>query len=339
MIWRGGGQKSVLILIFILIFSTFSPLVSSDSTSSEDYYKVEVIEPKISKIIPHDPSAFTQGLVVHDDKIFESTGLYGESSLRVVNTTTGQIEREIQLPDDYFAEGLALINNTLIQLTWKGNIGFLYNSSSLESMGNFTYDGEGWGLCSTDNDRLWFSDGSYQLTEMSSENFSLSNLGLTIRYNNSPINRMNELECPFDSGLIYANIWLEDRIVSINQYTGDVCFEYDLTNIRNQYENESSRELNGIAYDSSTSLFWITGKNWSNYYLVDLNASSQDCHKGEEIDIIATGSSLEIIIIILLGIFVMPFSWPVFGVVFYKLFRRQTQHPPPSAINENAPEV
>ena len=118
-------------------------------------------------------------------------------------------------------------------------------------MGNFTYDGEGWGLCSTDNDRLWFSDGSYQLTEMSSENFSLSNLGLTIRYNNSPINRMNELECPFDSGLIYANIWLEDRIVSINQYTGDVCFEYDLTNIRNQYENESSRELNGIAYDLS----------------------------------------------------------------------------------------
>ena len=112
-----------------------------------------------------------------------------------------------------------------------------------------------------------------------------------------------------------------------------------MTNIRNQYENESSRELNGIAYDSSTSLFWITGKNWSNYYLVDLNASSQDCHKGEEIDIIATGSSLEIIIIILLGIFVMPFSWPVFGVVFYKLFRRQTQHPPPSAINENAPEV
>ena len=84
MIWRGGGQKSVLILIFILIFSTFSPLVSSDSTSSEDYYKVEVIEPKISKIIPHDPSAFTQGLVVHNDKIFESTGLYGESSLRVV---------------------------------------------------------------------------------------------------------------------------------------------------------------------------------------------------------------------------------------------------------------
>ena len=337
MISEGGGGKSVSILIFILVFSIFSSLVSSDSTSIDEPHIVEVISPEVIQVIPHDSSAFTQGLLVHNGKIYESTGLYGESSLRIINTSTGVVEQIIQLSDNYFAEGLAIINNTLIQLTWKENIGFIYNSTSLELLGNFTYEGEGWGLCSNHNN-LWFSDGSYQLSKISSENLSFFDEPLTIEYNNSPINMINELECPFNSGLIYANIWLEDRIISISESTGDVCFEYDLTDIRSQYENENSGELNGIAYDSSNSLFWITGKNWSNYYLVDLNGTSQDCQLIEQLDIKSSTSSVEIILIIILGIFIMPFSWPFFGLIFYKLFRRQTQHTPPSGTTEDVHE-
>ena len=337
MIKQGGSVKSVSIMIFILIFSTFSSLVSSDSPYIDDSHIVEIIDPEVIQVLPHNSSAFTQGLLFHNGKIYESTGLYGESSLRIINTSTGLVEKMIRLSDDYFAEGLAIVNNTLVQLTWKENIGFLYNSSSLELLGNFTYEGEGWGLCNNQNN-LWFSDGSYQLSKISLENFSFFDEPLTIQYNNSPINMINELECPFNSGLIYANIWLEDRIISISESTGEVCFEYDLTNIRSQFENDNSRELNGIAYDSTNSLFWITGKNWSNYYLVDLNGTSQDCQLIEQLDENGISSNIEIILIIILGIFIMPFSWPLFGLIFYKLFRRQTQHTPPSGTIENVHE-
>ncbi|MDB4602642.1 glutaminyl-peptide cyclotransferase [Euryarchaeota archaeon] len=338
MIRRGGGIKSVSILILVFFFSTFSPLVQSDMPSYQDTYHVEIIEPEIVEIIPHDSHAFTQGLLIHNGKIYESTGLYGESSLRIVNMSTGQIEKIVNLTDEYFAEGIAIINNSLIQLTWKENIGILYNYSSLEVIGNFTYEGEGWGLCSTENNNLWFSDGSFQISKISPENLSISNDLLTVKYNNSPINRLNELECPFENSLIYANIWLEDRIVSISQSTGDVCFEYDFTNIRLEYENDNSRELNGIAYDESSSHFLITGKNWSNYYLVDFNSSFQDCQIIEEPVVENNFSYLQYVVIFAVAIFLMPFSWPTFVLVFYKLLRRQTQQPPPSRTVEKGRE-
>ena len=334
MIRQGGGTKSVLILILVFFFSIFSPLVLSDTPSSPNNYEVEIIEPEVVDIIPHDPHAFTQGLSIHNGKIFESTGLYGESSLRIVNISTGHIEKIVNLTDEYFAEGIAIINDSLIQLTWKENTGFLYNTSSLETIGNFTYEGEGWGLCSTDDNNLWLSDGSFQISKRDPENLSISNNLLTIKYNNSPINRLNELECPFENSLIYANIWLEDRIVSISQSTGDVCFEYDFTNIRLEYENENSRELNGIAYDESSSLFLITGKNWSNYYLVDFNSSFHDCQIIESTVVGDNFSYFQYAVIIAVAIFLMPFSWPTFVLIFYKLLRRQTQHPPPSGTIE-----
>ena len=155
---------------------------------------------------------------------------------------------------------------------------------------------------------------------------------LTIYYENSPINRLNELECPFDSGLIYSNIWLEDKILAISPSSGNVCSEYDFSEIRQQFENNNSKELNGIAYDSQSSLFWITGKNWSNYYLVDLEAHSEDCQISEKLDNCCNDdnfSPLKVILLIIVGIFFMPFSWPIFGMIFYKIFRRQTQQPPP----------
>ena len=273
MVVRGGGHKSVLFLFFILLFSSFSGLVSSDSSTDSEVNNVEIIFPEVIDTLPHDSLAFTQGLLFLDGKLYESTGLYGESSLRVVNTTTGEIEKIANLSETYFAEGISVSNGNIIQLTWRENIGFIYNISTLEQIDSFSFDGEGWGLCSTPNGEIWYSDGSYQISKLNPNNLSSVIYSQTVYYNNSPINRLNELECPFDSGLIYANVWLEDRILAINSSSGNVCSEYDFSHIRVQYENNNSKELNGIAYDEESSLFWITGKNWSNYYLCLLYTS------------------------------------------------------------------
>jgi len=332
MVGQGRGHKSVSLLFFILLFPSFLGIVSSDSTPDTELNYVERIFPEVIETLPHDPSSFTQGLVFLDGKLYESTGLYGESSLRVVNITTGEVEQITNLSDIYFAEGISVSNNSIIQLTWKENIGFIYNISTLENIGNFTINGEGWGICTTQSGNIWLSDGSFQLSKIDPSNLSSILETLTIYYENSPINRLNELECPFDSGLIYSNIWLEDKILAISPSSGNVCSEYDFSEIRQQFENNNSKELNGIAYDSQSSLFWITGKNWSNYYLVDLEAHSEDCQISEKLDNCCNDdnfSPLKVILLIIVGIFFMPFSWPIFGMIFYKIFRRQTQQPPP----------
>ena len=231
---QGGGSKLVSFLIFILIFSSYSGIVSSDTSSIIESNNVEIISPEVVEILPHDSSAFTQGLLIFEGKIYESTGLYGESSIRVVNISTGVVENFFNLSEIYFAEGIALSDNHIIQLTWRENIGFIYNISTLEQIDSFSFDGEGWGLCSTHNGEIWYSDGSYQISKLNPNNLSSVIYSQTVYYNNSPINRLNELECPFDSGLIYANVWLEDRILAINSSSGNVCSEYDFSHIRIQ---------------------------------------------------------------------------------------------------------
>ena len=337
---QGGGHKSAWLIFFILLFSSFLSPASSNSLLENTSNNVEKIFPEVIEILPHDSSAFTQGLVFLDGKLYESTGLYGESSIRIVNITTGEIELITNLSEVYFAEGISALNDSIIQLTWRENIGFIYNSSTLENIGNFSIDGEGWGICTTPSGDIWLSDGSYQLSKINQNNLSSIVYSLTVYYNNSPINRLNELECPFDSGVIYSNIWLEDKILAINPSNGDVCVEYDFSEVRKQYENNNSRELNGIAYDNESSFFWVTGKNWSNYYLVDLQISPEICQLSESEIYSDEGifSPFNTLLIIVVGLFMMPFSWPIFGMIFYKIFRRQTQHPPPPRIIRDTPE-
>ena len=135
-----GGHKSVWLIFFILLFSLFPAPVSSNSSLENISNNIEKVFPEVIEILPHDSSAFTQGLVFLDGKLYESTGLYGESSIRIINITTGEIESITNLSETYFAEGISISNDSIIQLTWRENIGFIYNISTLENIGNFSID-------------------------------------------------------------------------------------------------------------------------------------------------------------------------------------------------------
>jgi glutamine cyclotransferase len=205
---------------------------------------------------PHDTNAFTEGLVFDNGVLFESTGEYGFSSLRRVDLETGDVQDKILLSDRYFGEGLAVVDNSLVQLTWREKIGFIYNKESLDLIGNFSYSSEGWGL-TYDGSNLIMSDGTSKLTFLDPNTFQITRQ-VSVQDRNSPIKNINELE--YINGDIYANIWMQQKIAIINPQTGIVKGWIDLTGI---YQSSNIDDvLNGIAYDSQTNRLLITGKDW-----------------------------------------------------------------------------
>ena len=269
---REHGTRTSILVLFCIFSSVFSPVLSAVSQTSE-VWQVVVVEPELISQVPHDDSAFTQGLEIHSGKFYESTGLYGESSVRIVNMETGQIETQYNLSDVYFAEGLTIWNNSIIQLTWKENIGFIYDADSLQQIGNFSYQGEGWGICNFDKSGLWLSDGSGQLKYSNNSTISFAN-SLEVLVGGGPSERWNELECIDTNEHILANKWFDDSIYLIQTSNGYVCQKVDFSSIREEFEPESSGVLNGIAQDPETGNYWVTGKNWSNYYEVKINFSN-----------------------------------------------------------------
>ncbi len=222
--------------------------------------------PEVLATYPHDPEAFTQGLLLADDHFYESTGLYGESSLREVVPETGEVLREVELSPDLFAEGLTLVADRLIQITWKAGVALVYDADTFEQTDTFSYEGEGWGLC-FDGDELVMSDGSATLTRRDPETFAP--LGTAeVKLNGEPVAMLNELECVGDS--VYANIWQTDTIVKIAE-DGRVTQEIDASNLLTQSERaqlDPNAVLNGIAYDPDTKTFYLTGKLWPKLFAV-----------------------------------------------------------------------
>ncbi len=222
---------------------------------------------KIIRTLPHDPDAFTQGLLLHDGKLFESTGLYGQSTLREVNLETGEILRQHKLPRDLFGEGLALHSNRLYQLTWREEIVMMYDLDTLQVLGNFPIRGEGWGL-TTYNDQLIATDGSATLTYYDPATRRATRQ-LTVRDGERPITQLNELE--MIDGELWANIWHDDRIVRIDPDTGLVLGWLDFSQLVPAGLRESTEAvLNGIAYNPETKRLYITGKNWPVLYEIEL---------------------------------------------------------------------
>lgn len=214
---------------------------------------------EIVNIWPHDPSAFTQGLVFLDGKMIESTGQVGRSSLRNVEIQTGRILKKLDVPPPYFAEGIALLNNKIYQLTWEQNLGFIYDAQGFEKLGEFKYDGEGWGL-TTDGRSLILSDGSNRIRFIDPDSFQVTKT-IAVMDAKVPVRELNELE--FVNGEIYANIWHDDRVAVINPQTGRVTAWIDLAGLLQPGDvQDPEAVLNGIAYDQSTERLFVTGKLW-----------------------------------------------------------------------------
>ncbi len=225
----------------------------------------ETVTPRIVKKIPHDSNAFTQGFIVDKGVFYESTGLYGNSSLRKYNAYSGKLIRKISLDDKFFAEGLTLLNDKLYQLTWKSGIIFVYDKMTFEIEKILRYSGEGWGL--TNNDKyLVMSDGTNTLKFRDPKTLRIIR-SIAVTHNGLPVKNLNELE--FVGNEIWANIWKSDLVACINSDTGRLVRWIDFTSISEKNGNEDV--LNGIAYDKEKDKIFVTGKFWNSIYEVSLN--------------------------------------------------------------------
>lgn len=217
---------------------------------------------------PHDPSAFTQGLIFIDGKLYESTGNYGRSSLRRVDLETGRVEQEIRLAPNLFGEGLMYWRGRLVQLTWRERLGIIYDAKTFERLETFQYQGEGWGL--THDGQHWImSDGTDELRFLDPETRNVVRR-LKVRAGKRPVHRLNELE--YIDGEIWANIWRSDQIARISPISGAVTAVLDLTTLYPADERVSPEAvLNGIAYDAATNRLFVTGKYWPRLYEIQVD--------------------------------------------------------------------
>ena len=221
---------------------------------------------KVIASFPHDTTSFTQGLVFADGQMYESTGLNGESTLRRVDVTTGKTLQRIDVPAQYFAEGLALVGDELLQLTWQHKQGFVYDRATFKQKRTFSYPTEGWGIAYDGASQLVMSDGSDTLTFLDPKTFAPGKK-LRVLDAGRPVANLNELE--WIEGEIWANVWMTDRIARISAKTGEVNAWIDLSMLfpRNQ-RTPPADELNGIAYDKATRRIFITGKKWPRLYQI-----------------------------------------------------------------------
>ena len=222
---------------------------------------------KVVATFPHDTSSFTQGLVFADGELYESTGLNGESTLRRVELATGKTLQRIDIPKQYFAEGLALVGDELLQLTWQHRLGFVYDRKTFQQKRTFKYNTEGWGIAYDGTSRLIMSDGSDTLTYLDPKTLAVTST-LRVRDAGRAISNLNELE--WIEGEIWANVWQTDRIARISPNTGEVNAWIDLAPLWPQSQRPSPAEqvLNGIAYDKATRRIFITGKKWPRLYQI-----------------------------------------------------------------------
>ena len=255
----------LLIAIAVIAFSAVLIVLLIDKPASSGPISYSY---RIVNTYPHDENAFTQGLLFDDGVLYESTGLYGGSSLRRVELETGKILQSYALPIQYFGEGITLFEDKIIQLTWLDNKGFVYDKQSFALLQEFSYSTEGWGITS-DGNRLIMSDGTSTLYFLDPVTFQ--KIGQVEVTDNGPVERLNELE--YINGKVYANVWEEEKIAIINPQTGQVEGWINLSGIQNAENQNPLNVLNGIAYDAKEDRLFVTGKNWPQLFEIKLTVA------------------------------------------------------------------
>jgi glutamine cyclotransferase len=242
-----------------------SPLPVPSATPTAP--SVPVYTYRVLNAFPHDPEAFTQGLIFQDGILYEGTGLRGRSSLRKVELETGNVLKFYALPEQYFGEGIAIFDNKLFQLTWQSRVGFIYDKETLELLDQFTYSTEGWGL-THDGKRLIMSDGTSTLYMRDPAN--LDEIGrIQVFDGDAPVVRLNELE--YVAGEVWANVWQTNRIARIDPDTGQVVGWIDLSGLLEAKDVVGPVDvLNGIAYDAQAGRIFVTGKLWPRVFEIEL---------------------------------------------------------------------
>ncbi len=232
------------------------------STASPAEYTFTVV-----RVFPHDTAAYTQGLAYRDGYLYEGTGRNGQSSLRKVRLETGEVAQQVNLGNEFFGEGIAIIKDQVFQLTWTSGVGFVYDWNTFRLLRRFSYTGEGWGLA-TDGRELFLSDGTAEIRVLDPETFQVKRR-IKVHDGSTAIDQLNELE--WVDGQIFANVWHMNRIARISPQTGEVVGWIDLMGLLSSvYRLEPEAVLNGIAYDPVGKRLFVTGKLWPSVFEIRL---------------------------------------------------------------------
>jgi glutamine cyclotransferase len=267
-------QKLLFIALIAAVFNACDPASSTANVSTTPSPAASAApQPppthhfRVVNVFPHDPMAFTQGLVFSEGKLLESTGQEGRSTLRSVELQNGNILKSVKVPLPYFAEGIALLNGKIYQLTWQHQVGFIYDAQSFAKVGEFKYAGEGWGLA-TDGRSLLLSDGTNRIRYIDPNTFNVTKT-ISVLDGKTPIVELNELE--YIKGELYANVWHDDRVAVIDPESGVVKSWIDFKGLLQPGDvQDEEAVLNGIAFDESSNRLFVTGKLWPRIFEVEI---------------------------------------------------------------------
>jgi len=260
----------VTIVLLAVVASGFA---SGRSAAAEGGTPVSEDIPSISytlvKAWPHDRGAFTEGLVFWDGMLIESTGLNGHSTLRKIDLETGLVRQEVQLPEQFFGEGIAVLDGKIFQLTWQSHLGFIYDFKSLKLEGEFPFAGEGWGL-TTDGRSLIMTDGTNRIRYLDPATFQVSRT-IEVLAHGRPVEKLNELE--YVKGELYANVWQTEFVLRIDPATGRIIDVIDFVGILPPVDRSRDTDvMNGVAYDAPGDRLFVTGKYWPKLFEVKVKS-------------------------------------------------------------------
>jgi glutaminyl-peptide cyclotransferase len=260
---RMKAIRSRLVVLFLL--TTCSPFLLGQTTASAGATPKYTFA--IVRVFPHDTSAYTQGLAYRDGFLYEGTGRNGQSSLRKVRLETGEVIQRLDLSSEYFGEGITLVKDKVVQITWKSGVGFVFDLNNLQLLRKFSYSGEGWGLTANGH-QLFMSDGTSEIRVLDAETFRETRR-LKVHDGPTPVDQPNELE--FVEGRIFAHVWHSNLVAQISPQTGTVVGWVDLCGILSPvYRFEPEAVLNGIAYDPLHKRLFVTGKLWPSIFEIRL---------------------------------------------------------------------